>query len=769
MLATALGETLPFDEGWLFRLGDPDQAQTLEHDDSQWTPQRLPHDWAIAGPFDQSSPARGEGGYLPTGVAWYRKHFATPSDLGKKRVAIEFDGVMANSDVWINGRHLGHRPNGYVSFQYDLTDHLHSSPDVPNVIAVRTDTSQQVASRWYTGSGVYRHARLRVLDPVHIQYNGVGVTTPRIERDAADAECSVDVINRAREKQLVTVRSTLYDPDGASIGTSEATEVVAAETADILVNRMAIPEPRLWSIGSPRLYTVKNEVLVDGRLTDEETTAFGVRKAEFKADSGFLLNDRNVKIKWVCLHHCGGGVGAAAPLGLWEYRFKRLQELGVNAIRTAHNPVAPEVLDLCDRMGLLVMDEFFDCWKVGKRRYDYHLHFGDWAHRDLRDTILRDRNHPSIILYSVGNEIHDTPHEEQAKQILQGLVQACHTADPSRPVTQALFRPNVSHDYDNGLADMLDVIGTNYRDLELLAPELDKPTRKIIGTEQGHDRRTWLACRDNPQHSGQFLWVGIDYLGESRRWPVTTYNAGLLDRTGSPHPRGYERQSWWSDSPMVQAFRRIAATEQTPTDPGYEVVEWERRQVLFPDWTPRNRESHKETIEVYSNCEEVQLLLNGESLGAKPLPSDASPRRWDVEYAPGELAAVAKQGGAEVARHTLRTAGEARRIQLQVSRTTLPPSWDEVAVVEACVVDEAGTRLPRADDEIAFEIAGPGELVAVDNGSIVSHEAFLANQRKAFQGRCIAIVRAKSAGHSISVTARAKALEIGQVTLRTSE
>lgn len=766
--AADAGETVSFDEGWRFTQGDPKQAQAPEADDSDWQTVSLPHDWSISGPFDEANPARGEGGFLPTGIGWYRKQFTTPSDLGDKRVYVEFDGVMANSDVWINGHHLGHRPNGYVSFQYDLTGRLNSASGSKNVIAVRTDTSKQVASRWYTGSGIYRHVRLRIVDPVHVKFNGVGVSTPRVESSSAEVVGSVAVVNGGSDRKSVTVKLSIYDPDGVAVVEGEATKSIGANDSATLVAPMELEAPQLWDTDTPSLYVLKSEVFADGKRCDERATTFGVRDAEFRSDTGFWLNGRNLKIKGVCLHHCGGAVGAAVPLGLWEYRFEKLRELGVNAIRTAHNPVAPEVLDLCDRMGLLVMDEFFDCWRVGKRRYDYHLYFDEWSHRDMRDTILRDRNHPSVILYSVGNEIHDTPREEQAKTILRGLVDVCHEADPTRPVTQALFRPNVSHDYDNGLADMLDVIGTNYRDLELLAAHRDKPERKIIGTEQGHDRSIWLACRDNPQHSGQFLWVGIDYLGESRRWPVTTFNSGLLDRTGHPHPRGYERQSWWTEAPMVRAFRRIAPTEETPSDPGYESVEWERRQVLFADWSPRDLGPHEERVEVYSNCQEVELVLNGESQGSQRLPGDARPRQWRVAFASGELIAIGRDEGREVARHTLRTAGDAARIELRTSQSKLRPGWDNVAILEAMVVDAEGTILPRADNEIAFEIEGPGELLAVDNGSIVSHEPFLAKHRRAFHGRCIAVVRATKAGEPLVVSATAESLEAGQVSLPTS-
>jgi beta-galactosidase len=755
--------TIPFDSEWRFTKGATEKAEAPEFDDKEWQPVDVPHDWAIAGPFDEQAPARGEGGFLPTGIGWYRKHFQLPANLEGRRILIEFDGVMANSDLWINGEHLGHRPNGYVSLYCDITDHVKPG-DADNMVAVRADTSEQVASRWYTGSGIYRHVRLLAVDPVHIEPWGVAITTPNISRQSAEVHVAVIVENGSSQK-AASVRGRILDANGSELAAVDSNPMTWNDGARPFELRLEVANPQLWDINDPHLYNLETSVLVDGQVVDQVTTPFGIRTSEFKSDTGYWLNGRNVKIKGVCLHHDGGAVGAAVPLSIWEYRLERLRELGVNAIRTAHNPVAAEFLDLCDRMGFLVMDEFFDCWTVGKRRHDYHKHFEEWAHRDMRDTILRDRNHPCVILYSVGNEIHDTPKEELAKKILRGLVDVCHEIDPTRPVTQALFRPNVSHDYDNGLADMLDVIGTNYRDIELLEAWRDNPARKIVGTEQGHDRKIWLAARDNPQHSGQFLWVGIDYLGESRRWPVTTFNAGLLDRTGHPHPRGLERQSWWSDKPMVAIFRREARTEDTPTDPGYEAVEWERRQVLFPDWSPREAEPHRESVEVFSNCEEIELLLNGQSLGVKELPENAAPRNWQVDFKPGELVAIGRNDGKEAARQVLRTAGEAARIELSVSREQLGTEWDDIAIVEATVVDSSGTVVPRADDKFSFATNSAGTIIGVDNGSVVSHEPFQAAERHAFHGRCIALVRAAADTGEIVVSASAQDLAPAKVSI----
>ena len=750
------------DPAWSFHQGEAKGAELYGFDDSKWRKLDIPHDWSIEGNFDRNAATTGSGGWLPSGVAWYRKEIEVPADAKGQRVWIEFDGIMANSDVWWNGKHLGRRPNGYVSFRYDISEHI--TAGAKNLLVVKADTSAQPASRWYTGAGIYRHARMVIADPLHIAPWGVFVSTPVATLEKGVVKIETTLANRSASATKVTLRSSIVDSAGKSIATIE-TEISPVKDAETPVSQqIEISKPTLWTLENPNLYQLVSSIIADGKTIDETTTSFGIRTAEFRSETGFWLNDRNLKLKGVCLHHDGGAVGAAVPLDVWKRRLLLLKELGVNAIRTAHNPPAPEFLDLCDRMGFLVMDEFFDCWTKGKNKHDYHLHFKEWAHTDLREGILRDRNHPSVILYSVGNEIHDTPKPDLAKPILRGLVDICHASDPTRPVTQALFRPNVSGDYQNGLADMLDVIGTNYRDQELLQAWKDKAGRKIVGTEQGHERSTWLACRDNPQHSGQFLWCGIDYLGESRSWPLTVFNAGLLDRAGFIQPRGYERQSWWSEKPVVHIFRRIARTEETPADPGYEALEWKRLQVLFPDWNPTSTEPHQENVEVYTNAGEVELLLNGKSLGKKSARKDGGSLNWNVAYEPGALQAIAFKDGKEVARHELRTAGSAAKLALLADRTSLGLDWNDVSHVEIRMVDENGTLVPSASDLVKFEIEGPGKIIAVDSGSVVSIEPFQAMQRQAYQGRCLAIVRATGKG-PIRLTAKAGNLPAATITI----
>jgi len=741
-----------FESDWRFLKADAPGAEQPAFADSSWRTVSVPHDWAIEGPFDPQSPTGQAGGFLPGGIGWYRKHFTLTPAAAARHVFVQFDGVMANSDVWINGFHLGKRPYGYVSFEYELTGHVKAGD---NVLAVRADNASQPASRWYAGAGIYRHVRLIEKDAVHLGHWGTFVTTP----DTRTVRVASTVLNQSPAPRSVTLEIAIAGPGGKTVKTVEtAAQTVAPGQAAAFAQDIAIAMPELWSIERPALYRAIVKVRAAKTVLDEEAVTFGIREFHFDPATGFWLNGKNFKIKGECLHGDAGALGTAVPMRAWERRLEVLKQLGVNAIRTAHNPPAPEFLDLCDRMGFLVMDEMFDCWTVAKNPYDYHLYFREWSKIDTRDTVRRDRNHPSIILYSAGNEIHDTPKADLAKEILAGLVEVFHQNDPTRPVTQALFRPNVSHDYDNGLADLLDVVGQNYRENEILAANATKPTRKIVGTENGHDRGVWVALRDHAPYAGQFLWAGIDYLGEAHQWPTVFSASGDLDHTGGIKPMGYQRQSWWSDKPMVRITRRVAPAQLTPTDPGYEAAPRRGTITQFSDWTPVNTVAHEENVEVYSNCEEVELTLNGKSLGAKPLPADASPLTWRVPFEAGTLKAVGRNKGQVVATHELRTAGKPARIVLASDRAKLANDWEDVAYVTATVVDENGVLAPGADPVIVFAVNGPGAVAGTDNADIANHESFQAPQRHAYQGRCLAIVRAAAESGSITVTASSAGL-----------
>jgi beta-galactosidase len=753
-----------FNADWKFAESDPTHAEQAEFDDAVWRTVAVPHDWSIVGPVAEKNPSGQGGGYFPTGVAWYRKSFSLPVADAHRRVLIVFDGVMANSDVWVNGTLLGHRPNGNVSFYYDLTSHIHFGAKARNVIAVRCDTSKQPASRWYEGGGIYRPVHIVLMQDLHLEPWSTFVTTPSITDERATVHTESTIINDSSIPSKAALEVTIIAPDGRVVASTQSPSQTFAPgaTMNYLVE-LFVPKPERWDLNHPALYRTIVRVKSGRRaaVTDEQQIPVGVREFHFDSATGFWLNGRNFKIKGVALHADGGAFGIAVPTAIWEQRLTSLRALGVNAIRTAHNPPTPEFLDLCDRMGFLVMDELFDCWTVGKNPYDYHLDFDQWSSIDARDTVRRDRNHPSVILWSAGNEIHDTPHAELAHSILARLVAVFHENDPTRPVTQALFRPNVSHDYDNGLADLLDVVGQNYRVNEILAAHEQKPSRKILGTENIHDRASWLALRDNPPYAGQFLWTGIDYLGEAGAWPAISRPFGLLDRTNQPHPRAWQRQSWWADAPVVHLLRRVGTGEKAATDPGYESTPADLREPLLADWSPTNSAVHTESVEVYSNCDEVELLLNGNSVGRQKLHADASSLTWQVPYAPGLLQAVGYREGHRVADNQLRTAGKPARIQLTAERSTLSADRNEALAVVAIVVDEAGVPVPNASGEVAFSVSGPAEILATDNGNTADHAGFQLPHHPLYRGRAVAYLRATASSGSIRLQASAAGLADG--------
>jgi beta-galactosidase len=783
-----------FTTGWKFLQAEAPGAEKPAFDDATWKAVTLPHDWAIAGPVAEDAPSRAAGGFFPTGIGWYRKTFAFTVAPGHKAYIV-FDGVMANSDVYCNGDLLGHRPYGYVSFNYDLTPHLHPGQ---NTIAVRVDDSQQPASRWYPGAGINRQVRIITVADTHIAPWGTVVTTPKVSAESATVHVRATAANDSAAPSKISLSVALVDPNGHALKTFTSTGAPAAvapgASAD-LDAETTLTNPDRWDIGHGALYTVKATLLRDGKPVDNEDVPFGIREFHFDPNQGFFLNGVHHKVFGAALHTDAGPFGTAVPLAAWERRLTALRQLGVNAIRTAHNPPAPEFLSLADRMGFLVMDEMFDCWTVAKNPYDYHLYFKEWSLRDTADTVQRDRNHPSIILWSAGNEIHDTPHPEIAIPILKSLVATFHQYDPTRPVTQALFRPNASHDYEDGLADLLDVVGQNYREQEILKAHADKPTRAIIGTENTHDRNQWIAMRDHPEYSGQFLWAGVDYLGEAGAWPNIGSGSGLVLTTSLTSGRAMERQSWWSTTPMVDIERRVSVTRAAPIDPGYanatstdQSAQPARpraanqppaldpttrfNQPLLNDWSPKDTSAHTERLEIYTNAEEVELFLNGASLGTQKLHADASPITYQVPFAPGTIKALAKSGGKVVATQELKTAGKPAKLVftddfVPQGKEPLTTDWNDVRFVTATLVDAAGTRVPDSTTLVHFSATGPGSIVAVDNGDLTDHAPYLAAQRRLYDGNTLAIVRATGAKGAIAVTATAEGVAPATVTLST--
>ena len=578
-----VGESFDFD--WKFFKEDATGAQRTDFVDSAWRTLNLPHDWSIEGPYSETHPTGGSGGYLPTGIGWYRKHFSIPQQYKDRKVFIEFDGVYMNSDVWINGHHLGNHPYGYTSFHYDMTPYLNYG-DKKNVLAVRVDNSKQPNTRWYSGSGIYRHVRLLVTDKLHISLWGTFVTTADVSKESADVKVSTKVSNESDVLKKTTLVTAVVDKDGTVIGTVETSHNIAANSEYEFVQHVRVKKLHLWSVDSPYLYKVCSVVKDAGKQVDNAEIPLGIREIHFDADRGFLLNGEHVKINGVCVHHDGGCVGAAVPERVLERRLEILKEMGCNALRISHNPPAPELLDMCDRMGFLVMDEAFDEWKRGKREYGYHEYFDRWAIKDLKSMLHRDRNHPSVIIWSVGNEIPEQD-DPEGIEILAELVETCHREDPTRPVTSGCdYIVAEPHQTTAGFLNLLDVVGYNYADRWRLRREIyydddrhNFPDRKIIGSESvsvGGVRgdyspaepnswwgnyttrmiraeQLWKFVKTHDYVAGDFMWTGIDYLGESR-WPHKNASSGMLDLCGCRKDGFYFYQSQWTEKPMLHLF-----------------------------------------------------------------------------------------------------------------------------------------------------------------------------------------------------------------------
>ncbi|TSA57646.1 MAG: glycoside hydrolase family 2 protein [Sediminibacterium sp.] len=746
-----------FDADWKFIKQDISQAAAANYNDKAWRSLNVPHDWSIEYPFNRANTSGRGGGYVETGIGWYRKSFVLNTTESNQQFFIEFDGVMMNSDVWINGYHLGKRPYGYISFQYELTKHLNFGKDKVNVIAVRADNSLQPASRWYTGSGIYRHVKLISTGNTHIDKWGVFVTTPKITTDKAIVHTQIQVLNQSAANNNIVIETSIIAPNGTTVSNNQLKLSIAASQQKIVDQDLTVTQPQLWSLEKTNQYTAIVTVKANNKIIDTYKTIFGIRTIQFDAEKGFLLNGNAVKIKGVCLHHDGGAFGSAVPLGVWEKRILALKELGVNGIRTSHNPVAPEFLTLCDQLGMLVMNETFDTWNARKTSADngYNLYFTDWWERDTRDQVLRDRNHPSVVIYSIGNEIHDNLNDSTGFRKYKMQQDLVHSLDSTRPVTMALFRPGISRVYENGFAETMDIVGQNYRENELVALHEKKPTLKQIGTENRTEQAAWIPFRDKPYIAGQFLWTGIDYIGESD-WPAVVHGSGLLDRTGFVRHLGYQRKSWWSDEPMVYTMRKEGNAG---------AGEW------INDWSPTDVDTYDEAkVQVFSNCDEVELFLNDISQGVKPRPTDnASPRGWSFTFHTGVLKTVGKNNGKIVATQVLKTAGAPAKIILSTEKKTVGNTWDDVCYITATIVDENNVECLNADNQIEFNVTGAGVLAGADNGDLTATESFLSNKRFSYKGRCIAIVKANAATGKINIVASTSNLKSANLVIEVSK
>jgi beta-galactosidase len=814
-----------FDFGWKFFKGDAPGAQQPAFADAGWRSLDLPHDWSVEGPFATTEPSGGAGGFAPTGIGWYRKRFRLPAPYKEHKVSIEFDGVYQNGEVWINGQYLGKRPFGYISFAYDLTPHL-SAGD--NVIAVKVDNSRQPSSRWYSGSGIYRHTWLVAVNPVHVAHWGTFVTTPRAAKDAATVRVETRVRNENGAAAVCTLVSAVVDAEGKVVQSAEISQEIGAAAEYEFVQQVGVDKPSLWSVARPYLYKLRSTVQTGQKVVDEYETPFGIREAIFDADRGLLLNGEHVKMNGVCLHHDAGAVGSAVPERVWERRFEILREMGCNAIRTSHNPPAPEFLDLCDRMGFLVMNEAFDEWRAGKgqvRGNGYSLNYDEWHERDVTDFVRRDRNHPSVALWSCGNEIGDQL-SEHGVEILRELIAIFHREDPTRPVTagcdQIAAEPKAA---PVEFLSLLDIVGYNYadrwRERKELYYSIDKaahPNWRMIGTEssgmggpRGDYRGLWPAVpgqaaaavmappagapaaggpgagggrgpgggggfggfgggrggrgldteelwrfvRTHDYVAGDFMWTGIDYLGEAGGTSRGA-TSGVIDSCGFPKDGYYFYQSQWTDKPVLH---------------------------LSPHWNWKGREGQFVPVTCYTNCDSVELFVNGKSAGIKgyvfprygmqgrygqsaPMPAGAARTTndlhlsWDIPYEAGTLKAVGMKGGKTTVEVEVSTTGDAAAIDLAVDRATIRADRRDVAHIVVKVLDAQGRLHPDADSQVVFEVQGEGKLIGVDNGNMADMAAdFKGKTGKAYHGLCLAMVQSTGNGGQIRVTATSPGLK----------
>jgi beta-galactosidase len=764
----------PFDAAWRFEKGDSAGAEMPGFADGGWRALDLPHDWAIEGPFDPKiSPHQGSLPFF--GVAWYRKRFTVPESARGRYYAIEIDGAMSNAAVFLNGHELGRRPYGYIGFSLDLTPHLVFGGE--NVLAVRLAPEPE-SSRWYPGAGLYRHVWIDATGPVHVDHWGTYVTTPAVDQGGATVAIRTELRNREGEAAAVVLETRILDAASREVASSASRPTVPARGVVAVLTRVTVPAPTRWDVDRPYLYTAVSTVRRGDAVLDRYATPFGIRTIEWGAGTGFLLNGRRVPLKGVCNHHDLGALGTAVNRRAIERQLEILKGMGANAVRTSHNPPAPELLEAADRMGVLVMDEAFDMWAMAKVKNGHGKYFEEWGERDLRDMIRRDRNHPSVVMWSIGNEILEQAKEDGWKTARR-LTDICHEEEPSRPVTAGFNQ--VENAIRNRLADQVDIPGFNYGVREYARILADHPGWTIVGAETascvssrgvyhlpiekyekhsslqltGYDviAPRWAHCPDvefagleaSPRVLGEFVWTGFDYLGEptpyfawdeprdETDWPARSSYFGIVDLAGFPKDRFYLYQSQWTKAPMVH---------------------------LLPHWNWSGREGQEIPVMAYTNAEEVELLLNGQSLGRKrkgepfvmPVGQKISDDLrfttryrvvWEVPYAPGTLKAVAYTAGRPVATTEVKTAGAAARLRLQPDRARIHADGEDLSFVTVRVEDAAGTLVPDADNLVRFAVEGAGRIAAVDNGNAASLEPFQADHRKAFSGLALLVVRSK--------------------------
>ncbi len=802
-----------YDRDWRLLKADAPGAENAAFDDSAWRTLDLPHDWSledlppatngpspavsetptapnspatgggrgrgranfpVVGPFSPESPGGTATGYTLGGTGWYRKHFVLGHETLGKRITIEFDGVYMNSDVWLNGHPLGNHPYGYTSFAYDLTEFL-NPPGQENVLAVRVRNLGK-NSRWYSGSGIYRHVVLQVTDPLCVGQWGVSVVTPQVTKKKATVNVVTAVENGRNAGAALTLRLKLRGPTGRTLQTAETNVQVTTGGHVEIPLTFEVKSPPLWSLDAPLLCQAEVEILVGGKVVDSTTTTFGIREIKFSVENGFTLNGVPVKLRGGCMHHDNGPLGSAAIDRAEERRVELMKANGFNAIRTSHNPPSTVFLDACDRLGVLVLDEAFDCWEQGKNPDDYGKYFDAWWQRDLDSMILRDRNHPSVILWSIGNEI---PQRATARGyvIEKQLSDEVRRLDPTRPVTEAICGLWDGRPWSETATDFtfLDVGGYNYQVGQYEQDHQKFPDRIIVGTESFPNdmANVWRVVDRNSYVLGDFVWTSMDYLGEAgignarpnnergaTSWPWFNANCGDLDLCGFKKPQSYYRDVVWSRSKLEMFVHR-------PIPPG-------RREIVsgwgWPDelasWTWPGNEGEPMQVNVYSQCDTVRLELNGKEIAAKKINGGRLTARFDVPYAAGELKAVGLKNGKIIATKILRTVGPAKKVRLIVDRATIRADRNDLAYVTVEITDAKGNLLPDATNLVHFTLTGPGELAAVGSGAPNVPESFRQPQHTAWHGRCLAILRPLGPVGKLALRAEADGLLAAEVAVR---
>jgi beta-galactosidase len=731
-------------------------------DDRGWQPLTLPHDWAIEGPFEQKLP--GETGKLPwVGVGWYRKHFNEPASNAGRKIYLDMDGAMSYANVWLNGHYVGGWPYGYASWEVDLTPYINFGSS--NTIAIRLDNPPS-SSRWYPGAGIARNVWIVRTPPVHVAHWGTYVTTPSVDEKNTSIKIQATVDNDSGSAAAISVKNEIFelrqnDEKGRQVGSAANDLKISAHDNGVTVSEINVDNPKLWTLENPQRYVVVTSIEQNGNTLDSYETPFGIRTIKFDPDKGFSLNGKHVRIQGVCDHSDLGAIGTVVNVSALQRQIEILKEMGCNAIRTSHNPPAPELLDLCDRMGILVMDESFDCWQKGKRTNDYHRLFGDWHEQDWRAELRRDRNHPSIILWSIGNEVPDQG-SKAGLRIGAELTRIAHEEDPTRPTTAAF--DHISSGFD-GMQTNVDVFGYNYKPFEYARFRQANPTQPLFGSETAstissrgeyfypvstnkNDGQSgfqmssydlsapyWATLPDeefhgedrNPFVAGEFVWTGFDYLGEPTPFdksndPSRSSYFGIVDLAGFKKDRFYLYQSRWRpDFPMAHIVPQC--------------------------WNWPGRVGQTTPVFVYTSGDAAELFINGESLGLKQKPPGQYRIMWnDVQYVPGELKVVAYKKGKRWAKDTVSTTEPASQIVLVADHKKITADGKNLLYVTAMVQDEWGQTVPLADNAIHFNISGPGVIVATDNGDPTDLTAFPSHDRKAFNGLALAIVRPNQPG-----------------------